>query len=92
MSSPWRDNIFTSKKKKKKAVTATSDLSSSSVMQGHRGTVHGNMAAARVQRQVQQQQNQQRSPVPMSTPVAMSFSNGQPACFCPNSCADVDVT
>jgi hypothetical protein len=46
MSSPWGD------KKKKKAVTGTSNLASSSAIQGNQGTVNGSVVAARAQRQV----------------------------------------
>jgi hypothetical protein len=103
MSSPWGDNIFTSlvskvsSKKKKKAAAATSDKRSSSTIQDQQGTFNGSVAAAGVQHQVQQQQKQQflprqRSPVPMTTPTAMSSSSTQAARSRPNSRAGADVS
>jgi hypothetical protein len=64
------------------------------VNQGQNGIVNDNVAAARVQCQVQQQQNQhllphQRSPVPMTKPVAMPSSCTQAACSDSHSSADV---
>jgi hypothetical protein len=104
MSSPWSDNIFTSlvskvssKMMKKKAVAAASNLSSSSVIGDQQFAVSGSVAAVGVQRQVQQQQQHQqlfpcqRSPVPASTPIAMSSSSAQAADSHPNSRAGAEV-
>jgi hypothetical protein len=101
MSSPWSDNIFTTlvgkvSSKKKKAV-ATSDKPSSLKIQDQQFAVNGGMVAAGAQHQVQQQQQHQqflpyqRTPVAVSTSIAISSSSSQAGRSCPNSRAEAYI-
>jgi hypothetical protein len=83
--------------KKKKAVTATSDIPSSSMIQDQQFAVNGSLVAARAEHQVQQKQQHQpflpcqRTSVPVITPIAMSSSSAQAALSHPNSHAGADI-